>query len=85
MLHSSGAERPMIRNHYNYTGIRADILLDDVNCVGDESSLFKCRHNGLGKHNCKIPETAGVVCIQTPIPVSFCDYFFLIETPACYY
>ena len=39
------------------------ILLDDVNCgLGIEPSLFSCRHNGVGNHNCDHSEDASVRC-----------------------
>lgn len=38
------------------------ILLDDVNCAGDELNLFECGHRGRNKHNCQHREDAGVVC-----------------------
>lgn len=38
------------------------ILLDEVKCTGDESDLFKCDHNGIGKSNCFHHQDAAVIC-----------------------
>ena len=38
------------------------ILLDDVVCQGNESSLLECDTNHIGQHNCDHLEDAGVRC-----------------------
>ena len=44
-------------------GLGSDsFLLDEVNCIGSESSLFNCSHNGFGNHECDHFEDAAVSC-----------------------
>ena len=39
------------------------IWLDNVQCVGSESSLSNCPANAIGTHNCAHSEDAGVRCV----------------------
>ena len=38
------------------------ILLDDVECTGNELSILSCTHNSIGSHNCDHSKDAGVIC-----------------------
>ena len=38
------------------------IWLDQVNCVGNEISLFDCDINLIGDHDCSHDKDAGVTC-----------------------
>lgn len=38
------------------------IVLDQVECTGNESSLFECHHGKLGFKSCKPEQEAGVLC-----------------------
>ncbi|XP_067337962.1 deleted in malignant brain tumors 1 protein-like isoform X2 [Channa argus] len=42
-----------------------DIWMDDVNCVGNETSLEHCQHPSFGENNCGHGEDAGVICSAT--------------------
>lgn len=43
------------------------ILLDDVQCSGQEETLLECAHADVGTHNCSHEEDAGVVCSREEV------------------
>jgi len=41
------------------------IWLDELECVGTESSLGDCAHNGWGDHNCRHSEDISITCQES--------------------
>ncbi|XP_066044880.1 HHIP-like protein 1 isoform X2 [Chamaea fasciata] len=48
-------------------GTSLRILLDDVQCSGQERTLLECSHADVGTHNCSHEEDAGVVCSREEV------------------
>uniref|UniRef100_H2Z176 protein-lysine 6-oxidase n=1 Tax=Ciona savignyi TaxID=51511 RepID=H2Z176_CIOSA len=45
-----------------------NILMDNVDCIGDESDISRCQFNGWGNHDCSHHEDAGVKCNKRRLP-----------------
>ena len=54
------------------------IFLDNVGCIGNETNLADCTHNGVGVHDCRRSEDAGVICSQQGM--EFNDHEIASET-----
>ncbi|XP_074089539.1 scavenger receptor cysteine-rich domain-containing protein DMBT1-like isoform X2 [Macrotis lagotis] len=48
--------------HNHFVGGLGPIILDDVQCIGNEAKVWQCMHNGWFSHNCGHQEDASVVC-----------------------
>ena len=57
--YSSAPDAPMSAHFGQGSG---QIWLDDVNCLGHESSIERCSHIGWNIHNCGHSEDASVIC-----------------------
>lgn len=45
-------------------GSSGSFWLDDIQCTGNEKSLFDCKHAGLGNENCDANETIAIKCVD---------------------
>ncbi|PIK36546.1 hypothetical protein BSL78_26621 [Apostichopus japonicus] len=64
------------------------ILLDNLQCNGDEDTIFDCGHSGIGNHDCSNAEDAGVTCsgplnFNKCIPVEQCRDGFFVDGDNC--
>ena len=62
LLNQSADHFPYKRSSIRYGEGFGTILLDNLRCSGEESSLLRCPHNSVGVSNCNHNEDAGVVC-----------------------
>lgn len=71
-----GAQAVYKKAYYGQ-GTGKKIYLDNVVCVGNETSLINCKHQGWNGHNCHHFEDVGVVCLTNEEPYSTpgsCDF-----------
>ena len=54
-----------------YGNSPSPLVLDNVVCFGNESSILECQHNGLGIASCSYRDDAGVQCLGRKT-----DYYF---------
>ena len=51
------------------------VLIDETRCVGDETRLINCRHNGIGTHNCGHSQDVGLRCV-----IRKCEILLFLNT-----
>ncbi|XP_053383873.1 uncharacterized protein LOC123562463 [Mercenaria mercenaria] len=74
MLGFTGSAEALARSHYG-SGV-GNILLDEVECNGTETSIDQCKHSGWKNHDCYIWEVAAVKCSANEDPVCNVDKEF---------
>jgi len=52
------------------------IFLDNVGCRGTETSLLNCSNSGIGYHNCRHSDDAGVRCLGN-------EYLSVVSSTVC--
>ncbi|CAG2060559.1 unnamed protein product [Timema podura] len=57
-----GAAEYVSHSHYGPSGGTPVYLVDDLQCLGNETSIRECSFNGWGVHDCGAEEEVGVVC-----------------------
>ena len=56
---------------FTFGGGEGDILLDNVQCSGNETNLLQCKHNEIREHNCYHYKDAGISCGNVPLHYIF--------------
>ena len=60
-----GYERGTAKIEAHYGQGAGNIFMDDMECNGNERSIFECHYSGWGTHNCEHNEDAAVECQLT--------------------
>ena len=69
-------------NKYHFRNIKAyggaafgqgngSIMLDDLNCNGQETAISECPSNGWFKNNCRLNKYAGVRCSEYTFNIAY--------------
>ncbi|CAB0039889.1 unnamed protein product [Trichogramma brassicae] len=56
---------------YNISTLNSYLRALQVNCIGNETQLYRCEHDHWGRHNCAHNEDAGVVCSAGTLPADY--------------
>ena len=63
-------------SYYGYA--KGRIVLEDVDCDGDESRLLSCFHDRLGRSDCSHFEDVGVKCSNNVFPNVYMVAFYVL-------
>ena len=68
MYFTSGA---IARGSAYYGQGSGSILLDNIECTGNEASIFSCTRNSVGSYNCHHSDDAGVDCLESKCIINY--------------
>ena len=57
-----GATRAWSRSHFGHGNNETAIIVDNLDCNGNEQNFMECQYNNWTVHNCGSDEWAGVTC-----------------------
>jgi len=55
----------VIENRFG--SVTGSILLDNVHCIGNETSIDDCPHNDVGVHDCDHSQDVALSCGTSPV------------------
>ena len=56
------SDTPVVKSSAFYGRGSGSILMDDVDCTGNETNLGHCTYLGSTRHNCVHREDVGIIC-----------------------
>ncbi|KAH9508817.1 hypothetical protein Btru_050129 [Bulinus truncatus] len=77
--HKRDGAVPIVQNGFQSVN-NPDFWLDDIICLGNETSLFDCSHSTVGTDDCGASELAGVQCV----PESYDRFIRLVDGNTSY-
>ena len=63
LLHTHISIGATVRSNAGFGQGTGEIILDQVGCIGSETSLFDCPANPIGTNDCSHFEDVGVICL----------------------
>ena len=79
-IHSIGSEVILNATDAGFGVATGPVLIDETRCIGNETRLINCRHNGVGTLNCDHRRDVGLRCRIREL-----DKNIIIQKICCFY